>query len=156
MGTSQKKKKPRVWQRAGSLCSYEAQNLMSMNNEYYSTCWWLSRMPVIRSAKALFSWENACRLSEVTESPLLRARNCFRSSTKLLPLVLIIIWWAKVIFSDVPLHLKPHLQPLKTNVHQRFSVLAVWIRWGIKPLQLNRFEAAKIKPWKSPPDTEFH
>lgn len=27
-----------VWQQAGSLCSHEAQNLMSMNNEYYSTC----------------------------------------------------------------------------------------------------------------------
>lgn len=44
-----------VWQRAGSLCSYEAQNLMSMNNEYHSTCWWLSRLPVIRSMKALLS-----------------------------------------------------------------------------------------------------
>lgn len=48
-----------VWQQAGSLCSYEAQNLMSMNNEYYSTCWWLSRLPVIRSMKALFSREHS-------------------------------------------------------------------------------------------------
>lgn len=48
-----------VWQRAGSLCSYEAQNLMSMNNEYYSTCWWLSRLPVIRSMKALLSREHS-------------------------------------------------------------------------------------------------
>lgn len=48
-----------VWQRAGSRCSYEAQNLMSMNNEYYSTCWWLSRLPVIRSMKALFSREHS-------------------------------------------------------------------------------------------------
>lgn len=48
-----------VWQRAGSLCSYEAQNLMSMNNEYYSTCWWLSRVPVIRSMKALLSREHS-------------------------------------------------------------------------------------------------
>lgn len=48
-----------VWQRAGSLCSYEAQNLMSMNNEYYSTCWWLSRLPVIRSMKALLSRERS-------------------------------------------------------------------------------------------------
>lgn len=48
-----------VWQRAGSLCSYEAQNLMSMNNEYHSTCWWLSRLPVIRSMKALFSREHS-------------------------------------------------------------------------------------------------
>lgn len=47
------------WQQAGSLCSYEAQNLMSMNNEYYSTCWWLSRLPVIRSMKALFSREHS-------------------------------------------------------------------------------------------------
>lgn len=65
-----KKKKPRVWHRAGSLCSYEAQNLMSMNNEYYSTCWWLSGMPVIRSAKALFSWKITCWLSDATEEPL--------------------------------------------------------------------------------------
>lgn len=48
-----------LWQQAGSLCSYEAQNLMSMNNEYYSTCWWLSRLPVIRSMKALFSRERS-------------------------------------------------------------------------------------------------
>lgn len=48
-----------VWQQAGSLCAYEAQNLMSMNNEYYSTCWWLSRLPVIRSMKALFSRERS-------------------------------------------------------------------------------------------------
>lgn len=48
-----------VWQQAGSLFSYEAQNLMSMNNEYYSTCWWLSRLPVIRSMKALFSREHS-------------------------------------------------------------------------------------------------
>lgn len=48
-----------VWQQAGSLCSYEAQNLMSMNNEYYSTCWWLSRLPVIRPMKALFSREHS-------------------------------------------------------------------------------------------------
>lgn len=47
------------WQQAGSLCSHEAQNLMSMNNEYYSTCWWLSRLPVIRSMKALFSREHS-------------------------------------------------------------------------------------------------
>lgn len=48
-----------VWQQAGSLCSYEAQNLMSMNNEYYSTCRWLSRLPVIRSMKSLFSREHS-------------------------------------------------------------------------------------------------
>lgn len=71
-----------VWQQAGSLCSYEAQNLMSMNNEYYSTCWWLSRLPVIRSMKALFSREHSLSnwMMDSHHPPILHTGNNFSNA----------------------------------------------------------------------------
>lgn len=90
-----------VWQRAGSLCSYEAQNLMSMNNEYYSTCWWLSRLPVIRSMKALFSRERSLSLQmtdSITPSHILEITFAARQMSRrrhwgwLLPMISAATW----------------------------------------------------------------
>ena len=85
---------------------------MSMNNEYYSTCWWLSRVPVIKSAKALLSNENARRLRKATDSPFLRARNRYRRSTTSetgtddnLMDIRDVLWCSP--------YLKTHVQPLK-------------------------------------------
>lgn len=65
--------------KAGRLCSYETQNLMSMNNEYYSTCWWQNRLPVIRSMKALFSREHCLTESLDSHNTWILHRNFLNS-----------------------------------------------------------------------------